>query len=152
MGVIGGNGRLEVMKSLGFTEAQIVEVAIDGPEAKALGISLNRTAESSEWDIDALNTLAADNALDLESLGFTESDMFQFESGESGDATASRTGPAATRAMVKIVIAVEDVGTIERALRAAEIANRGEALVEICREFLSAKGQFDISSEISAPA
>lgn len=66
--VIGGNGRLAAMKSLGWTEADIVEVDMSDVQATALGIALNRTAELAEWDEPALGkllqSLQRDGALD----------------------------------------------------------------------------------------
>jgi hypothetical protein len=52
--VLGGNGRLEAMRSLGWQEASCVFVDISDKEALALSVALNRTSELSEWDIEAL--------------------------------------------------------------------------------------------------
>lgn len=57
--VIGGNGRLVAMRELGWTDCDVVELELDGVEAAALGIALNRTAELAEWDDGALGTLLA---------------------------------------------------------------------------------------------
>jgi hypothetical protein len=48
--VIGGNGRLTVMRELGWTEADVIMMDIDEERARALGLALNRTAELAEWD------------------------------------------------------------------------------------------------------
>ena len=74
--VIGGNGRLEAMRARGDTEVDVVEVAIDGPKATALGIALNRTAELAAWDDETLAALLqslpdTDRAL----AGFTGDDL-----------------------------------------------------------------------------
>jgi DNA modification methylase len=70
--VIGGNGRLVAMQSLGWTECDIVELELSPVEAAALGIALNRTAELAEWDPKALaavvESLRTENA--LEGIGF----------------------------------------------------------------------------------
>lgn len=55
--VIGGNGRLTAMRSLGWAEADVVELDIDDTRATALGIALNRTAELAEWDDAGLAAL-----------------------------------------------------------------------------------------------
>jgi ParB-like chromosome segregation protein Spo0J len=55
--VIGGNGRLKVMRSLGWKEIDIAELDIDNAGAAALGIVLNRSAELADWDTDALDKL-----------------------------------------------------------------------------------------------
>jgi site-specific DNA-methyltransferase (adenine-specific) len=74
--VIGGNGRLEVMRRAGVSECEIVEVDVDDVQATALAIALNRTAELAAWDDTTLARL-------LESLpdeafaatGFAEGDL-----------------------------------------------------------------------------
>ena len=55
--VIGGNGRLTVMRELKWKTCSIVEVDVDNNEATALGIALNRTGELAEWDLETLGTL-----------------------------------------------------------------------------------------------
>lgn len=48
--VVGGNGRLQVMRALGWETAEVREVDLDDKEAIALGLALNRTAELATWD------------------------------------------------------------------------------------------------------
>lgn len=74
--VIGGNGRLEVMLSLGMKEADCVELDIDDHKATTLAIALNRTAKTSEWDDETLASLlqSMDDA-EREVAGFTEEDL-----------------------------------------------------------------------------
>jgi DNA modification methylase len=57
--VIGGNGRVAVLREMGATEVDVVEVDIDDVNATALGIALNRTAELADWDEDVLGQLLA---------------------------------------------------------------------------------------------
>jgi DNA modification methylase len=75
--VVGGNGRLVAMKALGWKEADIVELDIDDLKATALGIALNRTAESAEWNLTALTgllqQLQAEDA--LSGVGFEDADI-----------------------------------------------------------------------------
>lgn len=52
--VIGGNGRLEAMKELGWTEVDVHIRDLSPTEATALALALNRTAELAEWDDAAL--------------------------------------------------------------------------------------------------
>ncbi len=52
--VIAGHGRLEAMKALGWTECDVVELPVEGVDAAALGIALNRTAELADWDSEGL--------------------------------------------------------------------------------------------------
>jgi DNA modification methylase len=75
--VIGGNGRLAVMKKLGWPSCDVVELEIDDLTATALGIALNRTAESATWNQEALagllRELQAQQALD--GTGFDDEDL-----------------------------------------------------------------------------
>ncbi len=72
--VIGGNGRLQAMKQLGWSKCEIAELDIDDLNATALGIALNRTAELAGWDEPGLTRLLeqlrAEDALD--GVGFDE--------------------------------------------------------------------------------
>ena len=88
--VIGGNGRMVAMQSMGWTECDIVEVDVDDVTATALGIALNRTGELAEWDLPALgsllDSLRAEDALD--GVGFDESEIDEILKGlasEIGD-------------------------------------------------------------------
>lgn len=74
--VIGGNGRLEVMKKMGLTECWVVEVDVDDDRARALGLALNRTAELAEWDDARLAELLKGLPTDVRcDVGFDEKDM-----------------------------------------------------------------------------
>ena len=55
--IIAGHGRLLAMKTLGWTECDVVELPIDGLDATALGISMNRTATLATWDDGTLARL-----------------------------------------------------------------------------------------------
>ena len=55
--VIGGNGRLEVLRKSGAQEVDVIELDIDETKATALGIALNRTAKTSEFDNEVLSSL-----------------------------------------------------------------------------------------------
>ncbi len=71
-----GNGRLEAMKELGWTEAACLVVDDSDIEAVSFAIADNRTAELAEWDDDALAALL--NSLpDAERLltGFDDADL-----------------------------------------------------------------------------
>lgn len=71
--VIGGNGRLEVMKKLGYNEVDVVFVDLNDTEATALSLVLNRSSELAEWDKDILGQQLIsleDLEFDLESIGF----------------------------------------------------------------------------------
>jgi len=57
--LIAGHGRLEAMRKLGWTEADVVELEVEGIDAAALSIALNRTAELADWDEPALARILA---------------------------------------------------------------------------------------------
>ncbi len=75
--LIAGHGRLAAMQALGWTECDVVELPIEGIDAAALGVALNRTAETAEWDTAALTAileqLRAEDALD--GVGFSPADI-----------------------------------------------------------------------------
>ena len=76
--VIAGNGRLEIMRGLGWTEVEVVEVDISKKEAAALAIVMNRSAELGRWNIDAITPLLCElhaDGIDFESLGFSAIDL-----------------------------------------------------------------------------
>ena len=53
--IIGGNGRYEVLRSMGVQEVDVMEVDCDDMTATRLGIVLNRSAELAGWDDPVLN-------------------------------------------------------------------------------------------------
>jgi DNA modification methylase len=62
--VVGGHQRLAVMKSLGYTETDVVIVDINEAEEKALNVALNKI--SGEWD----ELLLTDLMSELRTMGF----------------------------------------------------------------------------------
>lgn len=75
--VLGGNGRLEVMKKMGFKTAPVHYVDLDDKKAKALALALNRTAELADWNMDRLKEQLAEID-DPELIGFDE-DFVKFD-------------------------------------------------------------------------
>lgn len=77
--IIGGNGRLTTLKEMGQTEVDVVEVDVDDINATALGIALNRTAETASWnDSDLsrlLDTLRQAEDFDHAATGFTDEEI-----------------------------------------------------------------------------
>lgn len=75
-----GNGRLEAMKEMGWSEVAALIVDEDDVNAVAFSIADNRSAELAEWDFgelsEALNMLGeSDPDLDLEALGWSDSEI-----------------------------------------------------------------------------
>lgn len=65
--VVGGNGRLVVLKELGYKTVPVHYVDFDDQKAKALALALNRTSELSEWNMDILGaTLQELNEFDFD--------------------------------------------------------------------------------------
>lgn len=81
--VIGGNGRLSVMREIGWEECQVAEVAIDDTQAAALAIALNRSGELAEWDEEGLARMlqTLSDAGESDGLGFDASDLRSMISG-----------------------------------------------------------------------
>ena len=79
--VIGGNGRLTVLKQLGHTEVPVHYVDLDDQKAKALAIALNRTSELSEFNTDVLMKQLKElqnSDFDIGEIGFDAEDI-QFD-------------------------------------------------------------------------
>lgn len=74
MRVVGGNGRLAVMRDLGWESADVVLVDLDDTQATSLAIALNRTGELASWDYSRLGEMLralSSDGVDLKALGFT---------------------------------------------------------------------------------
>lgn len=56
MRLCAGNGRVEAMRRLGWTEADVVTVECDDAEFRALSIRLNRTGDLAGWNFALLET------------------------------------------------------------------------------------------------
>lgn len=59
--VIGGNGRLAVLKAEGAKTVDVHEVDVDDKEAAALGLALNRTGDLADWDDEKLAEIIAEH-------------------------------------------------------------------------------------------
>lgn len=73
--VIGGNGRLRVMRELGWKTVEVVLLDVDEPTARALGVALNRSGELAEWDFQMLSDLMRElqgQEIDLTDLGWAD--------------------------------------------------------------------------------
>lgn len=74
--IIGGHQRLNVLRDLGYTDIDVIEIDIDKTKEKALNVALNKI--SGEWDMDKLglllNELKTDN-FDLDITGFDADEL-----------------------------------------------------------------------------
>ncbi len=76
--VIGGNGRLAVMRTMGWQECDAVFLDVDEPTAKALSLALNRTAQTAEWDMDKVSAMLRElekTPLEIDKLGWDEKEV-----------------------------------------------------------------------------
>lgn len=143
-----GNGTLEEAGQIGIDKIRVVErkadelvvVVADDLDETAwtkYAIADNRSSDMSDWDADVVTE--THNEVDL-SDWFFESELAEFAAPdmaiESGDIEDGRSLLQKGGTTVKPVIAVEDIGIIERALQCTGNAYRGGALLDICNYYL----------------
>lgn len=78
MRVIGGNGRLRVMRRMGWTKVACNLVDCDDVTAMAIGIALNRTPELARRNRDRLGELLKEiqkSSLDTRAAGYDEDEL-----------------------------------------------------------------------------
>jgi len=75
--VIGGNCRLAVLREMGVEKVKVSEVDVNDKQATRLGLILNRSAETAEWDTDNLAELLKELDEDdlLEGLGWDDGEL-----------------------------------------------------------------------------
>jgi hypothetical protein len=131
--IIGGHGRLDAMRQLGWRECDVVALDIDDVKARALAIRLNRLPETSGWTSALAETIASLEAdgYDPAVLGFDDAEIDRLfgtkppvDEDESGD-DAETAHPKAisvklqpTLSWVLIGIPVARYGEIDRQIRA----------------------------------
>lgn len=152
--VVGGNGRLEAMKALGWKDAKVVEVDIDDDEAKALSIALNRASDLAGWDerrlaetFKELSETDWGNSLDALQfdgmVNFDKLDDLDFLSGvnepeKEGEASASSSvgGEHVTVSFVVTPAQQQVVLDALRKARAQERGTQGDRLAVVCQTYL----------------
>ncbi len=138
--IIGGNARYQVMKEIGWTEADVVEVDLNDAQATALGIVLNRASELASWQYDALAPAlamvqeAGINPLDL---GFDEHEMETIMGAifhAEGEAIDSKPRPviAFTQEQYTMILQAVEAWRSKRDSHDTQIA---EVVVSICEEW-----------------
>jgi ParB-like chromosome segregation protein Spo0J len=74
--VIGGNGRLEAMRRLGWSEVEVRLLDVDNVTATAMAIALNTRQSKLDDDILAQQVQALqDEGFDIDALGFTDKEI-----------------------------------------------------------------------------
>jgi hypothetical protein len=164
-----GNKTLEAAVEAGFEEAVVIEsdgrrlVVVqrtdwdleDGdPNSAARRYAYwdNRSGETGlEWEFDQI-VQDIESGVDLSDLWFEDELADEIEArqktklGEPGD--GPNLGDA--KRQIKAVMYADQVVTLERALKATGLKNRGEALMAVCRGYLGeddATGQLDAEIE-----
>lgn len=125
--VVGGHQRLSVLKDLGYTNIDVIEVDLDTNEEKALNIALNKI--SGDWDAekleDLLRELSLDDNFDVELTGF---DLGEIETLFSG--------------AVDDIELPDNVDEYFRDLTEAEEAKQGKIFVHVGKDI-----KFEINQE-----
>ena len=76
--IVGGHQRVKVLKALGYTEIDVVEIEESEEREKALNIALNKV--EGEWDMSSLKDLLQEldtGELDMDLTGFEEWELEQ---------------------------------------------------------------------------
>ena len=140
--VVAGNGTLMAARQLGWTELNVVITKLRGHEAAAYAIADNRSAELSDWDLQALE-MNMSEIDDIEALGFDAEEIDELfpEHGGGEKTKAEKPRVQVTRAepIVRVVLTMPQVEKFEAALMKTEKINRAEALVEICEHYVRQK-------------
>lgn len=155
--VIGGNGRLEAMRTLGWETATVAYLDLTPASARRLSIALNRTSELAAWNPEVLIAQLQDMGDELPpgfSLGDLDELMHQIvhdvaeiapqdESGE-GDENEEDDGDVAGMAddgddcVITIHLCREDYQQVMAIMTALserwDTPDAGQTLLRMCRE------------------
>lgn len=150
--VLAGNGTLVAAQELGWTHIAAVRSGLDGQEATAFGLADNKTAETSEWDFEAVADLLKDlqaEQFDLTTTGWADFEIEPLLAAEwtpaAKEALPDRTEkpePVNHDKKPTITIAGDEGAIVERAIKAVR-ASLGDdttelqALALICGEWLA---------------
>jgi len=149
--VIGGNGRLQAMQALGWTEADVVELELNATQATALGIALNRTGELAAWDFEGLGKLLGalkTDGFDLTELGWAPGEVDNLLSATwAPPATESLDGESApgagSESAADVHLTVDQREVFDRAVSRVRALSGDLAIAEgrclelICADYLS---------------
>jgi len=111
--VIGGNCRLGELRALGVEEVMVSEVDLDGLDATRLGLVLNRSAETAEWNVDTLGKLLQElDAEDaLEGLGWDDAELSDLlDDLDDGDGSDDPGPPEVQEEAVSVLGEVYELG------------------------------------------
>jgi hypothetical protein len=152
MEVIGGNGRLQVMRELGWIAADCVILDVDENTAKTLGLALNKTGDLAEYDFQVLGGVLRDlkeAGIDLDDTGWADFEVEPLlqadwsppaiaddEAGGGGDDEAQFKSVAFEESQWEVVkSAIDALRTKEEA--AEETLSNSRALELICADYIA---------------
>ena len=135
--IISGHTRLRAAKLIGMKEIPVRFLDLTDSQATALNVADNKLGELAFWDedvlVEILQELSLDDSIDLESLGFTESELkYMLSPPEKEDIPGDRDEDG-----------IEDMGYITIKVRVAMFEHR--KALEVIENALA---QEDISSEV----
>lgn len=135
--VVDGHGRLGAMREAGWTHADATVLDVNQKQARAIGLTLNRTAELGDWELDKLGelleSLSGDAWFDAKEAGFSDAELEQLLSpGPAVDAGQKPSRDGSVRGAVEAPDAFDE--------RFATIATTHVFRVEVVSESTSANG------------
>ncbi len=141
------DGHLRVALALNRQEPSVpvVYVDIDEEEERLVLAALDPLAALAVTDSDQLLELLTDLKVPAPLEGLISDLAVEADASRLKD--APRSAMAGGSPTVKAVFAVPEIALVERGIRAVGVGSRGAALVEICRSYLSEKGQLDVEEE-----
>lgn len=142
-----GNGTWLAAKRLGWTQINVLVSDLKGRAAAKYAIGDNRSGDLSYFDDSALaDQLRTFDADELTTIGFDQAELTEIlESaedvleGEPGGSEAKQGTKG--QVSVRMLVAVQNVDVVERALQATGKMNREQALLEVCESFLNLKAK-----------
>lgn len=150
--IVRGHGRYEAAKKLNIKKVPVDYQDYETEEEEQADLLAdNKIAEMSENDPEGLLSMLEDlNSLDvdIELSGYDFADMAVLrdaldkvalieEDIENKEKKSLSLGPKQNE--VKIVICVDDIATVEKAIQETGERKRGAAIVKICKEWLNGK-------------
>lgn len=112
--IIGGHQRATVLKTLGYTEADVIVLDVSKADEKALNIALNKIG--GEWDMQKLRDVLGDltiSTLDINATGYSDDELAIV----LGDALVEQKREAATIDRMNFTFSLEQFADLEQALK-----------------------------------
>jgi len=138
------DGHLRVALAISHNEPEIPVAYVDlADEEEALALaSIDPIGGLAAVDAEQLESLLRDVSTGEQALQELFAEMAEDYEGATlqaaGESKGRNLGDATKQ--LKIVIAIEDVGDIEAAIKATGMTNRANAMIAICREYLGSHG------------